>query len=296
MDASQLIERIVAAYETMSAQLQMAARYVLDHPRDVALLSMREQARQAGVQPATMTRFAKHLGLQGYEEVREIHAEAVRGGDLGFAGKAGVQVVSQKFKGEKALAAEMLRSISHQIERLASEDGLHRLVAVAELLASARRIYSLGLRSSHSVAWHLHYVLSLMSERSINLDGIAGTGSDPLRNATEQDVLLVASVFPYTRHTVELAEYASERGIPVVAITDSEVAPLAQIAEQVIFVPTDSPSFFHAMSPAFAVAEVLSALVAGRAGDDALAALRHADQHMSVLNTHLKPRSAKKPS
>jgi DNA-binding MurR/RpiR family transcriptional regulator len=296
MDASPLTERIVAAYETMSAQLQTAARYVLDHPRDVALLSMREQARQAGVQPATMTRFAKHLGLSGYEEVREIHAEAVRGGDLGFASKAGVQVISQKLKGEKALAAEMLRSLGHQIERLASEDGLDRLTAAAELLASARRIYCLGLRSSHSVAWHLHYVLSLMSERSINLDGIAGTGADPLRNATERDVLLVASVFPYTRLTIELAEYASERGIPVVAITDSEVAPLAQIAQRVVFVPTDSPSFFHAMSPAFAVAEVLSALVAGRAGEDALAALSHADQHMSVLNTHLKPRSAKKSS
>ena len=82
----------------------------------------------------------------------------------------------------------------------------------------------------------------------------------------------------------------------MVANTDTEVAPLAQVAEQVVFVPTDSPSFFHAMSPAFAVAEVLSALVAGRAGDDALAALRHADQPLSALNTHLKPRSAKKSS
>jgi hypothetical protein len=50
------------------------------------------------------------------------------------------------------------------------------------------------------------------------------------------------------------------------------------------------------MSPAFAVAEVLGAIIAGRGGDDALATLKHTDQHLAALNTHLKPRSSKKSS
>jgi DNA-binding MurR/RpiR family transcriptional regulator len=296
MDHGPLTEQIVKAFDNMSAQLQAGARYVLDRPRDVALLSMREQARQAGVQPATMTRLAKHLGMDGYDEVRELYAAAVRGGDLGFAGKAGAQVVSQKLKGDKALVADMLMSISKQVERLATPDSLDRLVAAAKTLASARRIYCLGLRSSHCVGWHLHYVLSLVGDRSIHIDGIAATGADAMARATTRDVLLVASVLPYTRLTVELAEYAVEQGISVVAITDSEVAPLAQIAQHVVIVPTDSPSFFHAMSPAFAVAEVLGAVIAGRGGDDALATLRHTDEHLAALNTYLKPRGSKKSS
>jgi DNA-binding MurR/RpiR family transcriptional regulator len=296
MDHGPLTEQIIQAFDTMSGQLQTGARYVLERPRDVALLSMREQARQAGVQPATMTRLAKHLGMDGYDEVRELYAAAVRDGDLGFAGKAGVQVVSQKLKGDKALAADMLKSIGAQIDRLASPEGLDRLLSAARALASARRIYCLGLRSSHSVAWHLHYVLTLVGERSIHLDGIAATGTDALARATSRDVLLVASVLPYTRLTVELAEYAVERGIAVVAVTDSAVAPLAQIAQHTIVVPTDSPSFFHAMSPAFAVAEVLGAIIAGRGGDDALATLKHTDEHLAALNTHLKLRGGKKSS
>jgi DNA-binding MurR/RpiR family transcriptional regulator len=282
MDHGPLTEQIIQAFDTMSGQLQTGARYVLERPRDVALLSMREQARQAGVQPATMTRLAKHLGMDGYDEVRELYAAAVRDGDLGFAGKAGVQLVSQKLKGDKALAADMLKSIGAQIDRLTTPEGLERLVSAARALASARRIYCLGLRSSHSVAWHLHYVLTLVGERSIHLDGIAATGTDGLARAASRDVLLVASVLPYTRLTVELAEYAVERGMAVVAITDSEVAPLAQIAQHVVIVPTDSPSFFHAMSPAFAVAEVLGAIIAGRGGDDALATLKHTDEHLAA--------------
>jgi DNA-binding MurR/RpiR family transcriptional regulator len=199
-------------------------------------------------------------------------------------------------KGDKALAADMLKSIAKQIERLAAPANLERIVTAARALASARRIYCLGLRSSHSVAWHLHYVLTLVSDRSIHIDGIGATGADALARATSRDVLLVASVLPYTRLTIELAEYAVEQGIAVVAITDSEVAPLAQIAQNIVIVPTESPSFFHAMSPAFAVAEVLSAVIAGRGGDDALASLRHSDGYLAALNTHLKPRGSKKSS
>src|ERR1700733_14892202 len=216
MDHGPLTEQIVKAFDAMSVQLQAGARYVLDRPRDVALLSMREQARRAGVQPATMTRLAKRLGMDGYDDVRELYAAAVREGDLGFAGKAGVQVVSQKLKGDKALAADMLKSIGKQIDLLAPPASLDRLVAAARTLASARRIFCLGLRSSHSVAWHLHYVLTLVGDRSVHIDGIAATGADALARATSRDVLLVASVMPYTRLTIELAEYAVEQGINVV--------------------------------------------------------------------------------
>jgi DNA-binding MurR/RpiR family transcriptional regulator len=291
MDRGPLTERIIETFDEMPAQLRAGARYVLDRPRDVALLSMREQARQAGVPPATMTRLAKRLGMDGYDEVRELYAAAVRDGDLGFASKAGVQVLSQKLKGDKALAADILTSISHQIQQLATPAGLERIVDAAKALASARRIYCLGLRSSHSITWHLHYVLTLVGDRSVYIDGIGATGSDALARATSKDVLLVAGISPYPRLTVELAEYAVVKGIAVVAITDSEVSPLAQIAQHTVIVSTESASFFHAMSPAFAVAEVLGAIIAGRSGDAALASLRHMEGHLAALNTHLKSRN-----
>lgn len=294
MEQGPLNDRIVAAFDSLPAQLRTAARYVLDRPREVALLSMREQARQAGVQPATMTRLAKHLGLEGYDVVRALYADAVRSGDLGFAGKADIQVASQKLKGDRALAAEMVELLGQQIGRLAEPAALDRLTAAATCLADARRIYCLGLRSSHVVAWHLHYVLSLLGERTVLLDGFAGVGSDPIRAATPDDVLFAASIQPYTRATVEVAAYAAARGVPVVAITDSEVSPLAQTARHTLLVAIDSPSFFHAITPAFVVADILAALIAGRDDESAPAALRRTEEQLSAFNVHLQPRSGRK--
>jgi DNA-binding MurR/RpiR family transcriptional regulator len=293
MSQGPLTNQIVETFDEMSAQLQAAARYVLDRPRDVALLSMREQAREAGVQPATMTRLAQRLGLEGYDAVRELYAEAIRNGDLGFAGKAGVQAAHQKLKGERALAAEMIKSLGSQIASIAESGSLDSVVAASELLASARRVYCLGLRSSHSIAWHVHYVLSLLGDRTVLLDAIAGVGADPIRAATAKDVLLVASVLPYTRATVELTRYVASRGVPIVAITDSEVSPIAQVARHAILVTTESPSFFHTMTPAFVIAEILAALVAGR-GEDATAALRRTEDQLAAFNVHVRPRTEKR--
>lgn len=290
MQTGPLADQIVQAFDTMSEQLQAAARYVLNQPRDVALLSMRDQAKQAGVLPATMTRLAKHLGLAGYEDIRQLYADAMRNDVTGFAGRVGAQAKSQKLKGEHALATDMLGGIAAQVRQLSQAAALDTLVEAAQRLGAARRIYCLGLRSSHSPAWHLHYILSLAGKHSVMLDAVGGIGADILGSATADDVMIAVSVMPYTRQTIEIADYAGEAGVPLIALTDSPVAPLAQRAACTVVVPTESPSFLHTMSPAFVVAEVLGALVAGQAGDTASAALAGVDRQSAALNIHLKTR------
>ena len=142
-------------------------------------------------------------------------------------------------------------------------------------------------RASHPVAWHLYYILSLSGGKSVLLDGIAGTGADPIAQAEKQDALLVVSIMPYTRASIDVAEYARSQNVPVIAVTDSEVSPLALMADASILVQTESPSFFHSLVPAFAVAEVLGALIAGHGGEHTLAALKRSDAWLNAVQAHL---------
>ena len=296
MTGGPLTASIVEAFEVLPPQLKTAARYMLDKPDDVALLSMREQARRAGVPAATMTRLAKRLGLEGYDEVRALYAGAVRAGTLGFAGKASVQVEAQSLHGERALAADMALSLSRQIARLAEPASLDRLADAASRLHAARRVYCLGLRSCHAAAWHFHYTLSLLGDKTVMLDDAGGTGLDAIRDAGPDDVVLVASVEPYARATIEAARYAAATGVPLVAITDSEVSPLASLAANTILVATESPSFFHTMTPLLAVAEILAALVAGASGRTALDALERTEAQLSAFGVHLPRRIPREPT
>ncbi|MDM7955773.1 MurR/RpiR family transcriptional regulator [Blastomonas sp.] len=294
MKDAPLSQRLIGAYDDLSPQMKLAARFILDRPRDVALLSMREQARLAGVRPATMTRLAQQLDLEGYDAIRALYADAVRDGAFDFARQADRKLGDQKMKGDQGLAAEMAVVLASQVAHLAQPDGREAIAAAAECVASGRRIYCLGMRSSFAAAWHFHYVLSLVREGVILLDGMAGTGIDSLRNAASDDVLLAVSISPYTRATVEAVDYASSRGVRVIAITDSAVSPIADAAEHCIHISTESPSFFHAMAPAFAAAEILASVVAGRGGTNALATLEQAEAQLNTLEVHFDPRKRRK--
>ncbi|WP_230530017.1 MurR/RpiR family transcriptional regulator [Microvirga roseola] len=296
MDSAPLAAKIAETFAGLPAQLQAAARFILERPGDVALLSMRDQARQAGVQPATMTRLAQRLGFDGYDAIRELYAQAIRENRLGFLGKASAQVATQKARGEQALAAEIAATLQAQIGRLGEPAQLERLVSAAALLDAAERIYCLGLRSSHPVAWQMSYVISLLGRKAVLLDTAAGIGTDPIRNATPHDVLFAVSIAPYTRATVEAVQYAKSRNVPVVTVTDSAASPLAQAAQSAILVSTDSPSFFHSMTPAFMVGEILAALVAGRGGEASLNALRRTEDQLTAFNIHWSPKDGRRTS
>ncbi|TPI51982.1 MULTISPECIES: MurR/RpiR family transcriptional regulator [unclassified Mesorhizobium] len=279
--------RLLESFETMPRQLRAAAQWVLDNPRDVALLSMRVQAQRAGVTPASMTRLAQRMGFDGYDSLRDLYAEQLRRGEKEFLGKAEALMARRKRGGDGALAFELAETLERHMAKLCDPATLEAVTRAASVLAGAKRIYALGYRSSYPVACHFAYVYGLAGGAVRLLDGVGGTGPDPLWESGAGDVLLAISVKPYTRAAVELVDYARSRGLEIVAITDSVVSPLVNRAGAVIIVPTESPSFFHTMAPAFAIAETLAAILAAAAGDRALAAMRDVERQFDTLSTHI---------
>lgn len=285
--------RLRAGYERLSPQLREAARWVIDHPDDVALLSTREQAKRAGVTAATLTRLAQRLGLSGYDNVRKLHADAVRRRPDSYRGRAEELLMRRDREGDAALAQDIFASISQHLQNLSAPASIEQLAAAAGIIAKAERVFCLGLRSAFSVAYIFHYVRSLFGSNSVLVDGSGAIGIDVLRSIKQGDVLLAVSVRRYVRHTLDAVKYAKSRGASIVAITDSELSPLSTLADETIVVQTDSPSFFHTMAPAFAAVECLAALVAARHGPTALATLEASEDQLAAFGTYTMPKKGR---
>jgi DNA-binding MurR/RpiR family transcriptional regulator len=291
-----LSQKLRLLFDTLPPQLQAAAKYILEKPHDVAILSMREQARRAGVPAVTMTRLAQRLELEGYNDVRELYADAIRGGEgLGFAERAGSQLVGRRKKGDTAAAVAVIEAAQAQLTQLLDPTGIAQLVTAAQLIQKSRSCYCLGLRACYAPVWHFHYLLSLLGKSTIMLDSAAGVGFDRMREATSKDVLVVASVQPYTRASVNVARGFAAQAIPIVAITDTLVSPLAKLAQSVVLIETESPHFFHGMTSAFLAGEVLAALVAAKDPEGAVASLQQTEQNLIALDLHVPLAQQKKP-
>jgi len=266
-------------------QLRRAARWVLENPREVALLSMRAQARAAGVLPATMTRLAQALGLEGFEALRAAHAASLRRAAPALAAPA-----QGRRTGDGAeMAAAMLAEGAAHLAGLADPPTLAALETAAGRIATARRVFCLGQRSSFPIAWHLAYALGLIGAPAVLLDGAGGTGLDALHGARTRDVVLAVGVRPYTRAVVAATDRARARGATVIALTDHALSPLTRADETALIVPTAGPGVLHAMTPAFAAAETLVALVARAGGAATLARLHGLEAQLAALNTWTDP-------
>ncbi|ULJ74296.1 MurR/RpiR family transcriptional regulator [Rhizobium gallicum] len=276
------------SYERFPPQMKVAARWLVDHPTEVALLSMREQARRARVPPATLTRLAKRLGFEGFDKLKEVFADSVRERPDSFGGSGEELLARREIAGDGLLICDTVNALQGHLSRFAQPSAIAALAAAADLIMEAKQIFCIGRRSSFPVAYLMHHVGSLLGSPTTLIDGMGGAADDALRSVGPEDALLAVTVNPYTRFTVQAAEFAVSRGAKLVALTDSELSPIAKISQIVIRVRTEIPSFIHTMTPALAAVECLMELVAARRGSCALQALAANKEHLVEFDTYVR--------
>ena len=274
-------------FESFPPKMKIAARWVADHPADVALLSMREQARRAGVPLPTFSRLAKRLGFDGFEALKSVHAGQMREQNGSFHESAENLLRRRRRQKDDDFISSHMATLGGHLAALASPAAISALKLVADEIAKAEKVFCLGLRSSFPPAFMFHYIRSLFGADSVLIDGAGGTGGDSLRTITPRDVLVAVSVAPYTQQTLGMIQFTVDRGVRVVAITDSTLSPIARLANLSVIVSTKTPSFFHTMTPALAAMECIAALVAHRRGEKGLAAIAESDKQLAAFDTYI---------
>lgn len=289
MERIDFVAKVKQVFDALPGQIRVAAGFVLDNPQDVALLSMREQARRAGVPPATMTRFAQHLGLAGYDEVRAIHADAMREKLEAYGGRAQTLVRRHREVGVAGVSAEMAAHLAGHLSDLGGPTRTTQLIGMAQEMIAARRIFCLGHRSSYPAVFQFNYLLSFFDDRSILLDAGSGNGHPAILTAGPQDALLVICYSPSARQVVETVAFARRQGVRILAVTDSETNPIGLMADRTVLVSSRSLSFFDTLTPAFATCEILVALVAGLHPGDVPAAVARTEEKLWELGVWWNP-------
>jgi DNA-binding MurR/RpiR family transcriptional regulator len=220
---------ISAAYPALSRQLQQIARFALERPNELALGTVATVAEAADVQPSALIRFANALHFAGFSEMQQLFRARL----LERSGSYRERIHRMRERGA-APAGEVLHQfvgdaveeLGHLEDNVAASD----LSAAAKLICAAQRVHVLAQRRAFPVACYLAYALGQLELRTHLLDGIGGMLGESLRNIAPQDVLIVASFHAYSPDVVEAAAAASERGVPVIAITDSALSPLKPAA------------------------------------------------------------------
>ncbi|KAI3592350.1 Transcriptional regulator, RpiR family [Cupriavidus sp. U2] len=283
-----LLEQLRTEFPNLSVQFQGGARYLLDHPRDIAIQSMRKVAANAGVQPATLVRLSQSLGFDGWQGLRELFVTAVReGGSQPYARRARKVVKdSDKASGPGKMLAEMIEVQHHNLDALLANNA-DTLPRAADLLAAAPIVHVAGFRSCFPIAFTFHYIYGLFRSSVRLIRGDAGTLEMELRALNARDAVLVAGFAPYSHESLRVAQAAREAGCKVIALTDSTVAPIALEADCTLLFAIDSPSFFPSITSGVTMVEALVEQLLARKGKGAIRALEQTEGQLHRTGAYL---------
>lgn len=290
--APSALARIEDRFDRLSNALQQAARWAARHPADVCFLSLREQARRASVVPPTMTRLARALGYRTFREFQDDFRNHVSWGSADFAARA--KRMQRRARGSRSDKDRLAQLQVGDVESLAALNSPERIRDAATLLLHAPSVAFLGFRSSHSVALHAHYLYSMLVGSALLLQDSYGTLLEHVAGLPANAALVAVGLAPYSRQTIDAVEQASRRDMSIVAITDSDLSPLARASvARLLFEPASS-SFFHSIVGAHALVERLMAEVATLGGRKVVARLRAREALLREAGAYLQrgnPRS-----
>ncbi len=264
-DFAGLKARIAERATDLPKRLTQIASFALEHPDEIAFGTVSSIAEQADVQPSTLVRFSQALGYQGFSEMQEIFRSRLRDRILNYDER-----IAQLR--EHAMASSKPTAVFHgfcdatekSIASLREKLDPNELDRAVETLAKADTIYLIGLRRSFPISSYMAYAFGKLGVRSVLIDAVGGLAAEQLAFAGERDAVLAISFAPYASETVTLSQLASDKGVPVVSITDSPFSPLAQIADLWIEVVEANFEGFRSMSATLALAMTITVAVAER--------------------------------
>jgi DNA-binding MurR/RpiR family transcriptional regulator len=282
---------ILDRFPSLSPTMQQAARFVVDHPNDVVIASMRTLAERAGAQPATFVRLAQQLGYSGWPELKSAFAD-----DLGLnSNRYGQRAKGLAERGhDPALVGEMFTAQHRNLDATQAQSAPSMRDA-AKVLKRAKVVHVAGFRASFPMAYSLHYGLRLFRNSVALIDGQAGALELQFRAIDKADAVVVISFAPYSREALQVLEAARDGGARVVAFTDSSASPLALGADVAILFSVDSPSFFPSVAAGVAATEALLEILVAEAGAHVVDAIERAEQQLFDSGAYLPPVAKRQP-
>lgn len=230
-DPSAVLVRIRGALPGLQPAEQRVAAAVLDDPAAASGLSVQALAAQASTSTATVLRFCRAVGTEGYPQLR-----------LALAGAAAAEAALEPGQPAGDINAtdsldQVIAKIVHNEARALAETGAQldrfALRTAVDAIAGARRIDVVGIGASGLVALDLQQKLhriGLMAfgwtDAHAALTAVALTGPS--------DVLVAISHSGTTTDVLEPVALAVGRGATTVGLTNFGGSPLAAAAGVVL--------------------------------------------------------------
>ena len=264
-EPADLIALVRQRRATLPPQQQAVADLLVERLDESPFFSVPTLAERAGVSEATVVRVAQRLGFSGFPELKMALLELVRARLVGHD-TVPTRTATDALSAVTRLEASNLDRMLRSLDRSAFE-------AAAAALSGATHVFTFGVGLSAHLAELAAYQLIEAGVRTSALSVRFTSPSEQLVVLRPDDALLVFSLPPYSRPTLDLLESATARGIATVVVTDRATAPASSLARHALAVPTHNVLFTNALAALLVLINGFGVEIARQRGGDGVRAL-----------------------
>jgi DNA-binding MurR/RpiR family transcriptional regulator len=257
-----VVDRIHDAMPRMTAAERQVARALLADLPGGALGTVSQLAAVATVSTATVIRFCRRIGVDGFADLHTLVREEISRAAASPAVRAHRSRPTAALDRDLLHRAELVRSVTATAPAAETE----RLIT---MLSEARTVATMGGSLSQIAARYLQLQLRHVRRQVLHLADPMQADVGSLIDLGKRDVVVIFDFRRYESRALRTAEAARSHGAAVALITDVWLSPVAKLADVVIPVDVEA-TFLDSLTAVIALVESLLPAVAERVGDRAI--------------------------
>lgn len=251
-------ELVARAGGSLTPTERRIAEEVVAEPTLLAFGTVSDLAERLGTSRPSIARFAAKLGLDSYAALQDVARRRVEDALTRPRDRIRRAPPGQPTELDKLAAA---------FESAVESAARGEVKAIAERVAAAEAVWIVSGETSQAGAHALRSGLSMIRPRVHLLDEQSVASS--LAGAGPNDLGIAIDFYRYRRSSVAACRALANLGVPIAAVTDSPLSPLAAIADVLCQLSVPAVGPFDSSIPAVIVAELIVAEVATITRDDA---------------------------
>ncbi len=260
-----LLQQIEHELPSMSKGHKLLAGYVLENYDKASYMTALKLGKAIGVSESTVVRFAYSLGFDGYPKFQKALKQLVQSKLTSLQRLKIAQNEMENSNVVETILKEDIANIKNTLEQM----DINVFNKAVESILSAEKIYIIGVRSCEALsAFLIHYLAYLLPDSLCVMPTHADTLEYIIR-INPRDCFIGISFPRYSTKTLDAMKFAKERGAKTIAITDTQMSPLAKEADYAIFAKSNITALADSLVAPLSVINALVAAISLHRQDEA---------------------------
>jgi DNA-binding MurR/RpiR family transcriptional regulator len=237
-------EQIRSRYNSLPKNQRKIADYFINNFDRIPFLNVQELSDSTGASVASIVRFAQRAGYKGFSDLREAVTDSLQKGMHNseiFPLLEKHKIVGDLLTEVANLDIKNINDTLNLIERKSFSYVINRI-------SSAERVLTGGLGISYLLAEILAYQLTQVGINSGVLMHAHTLFHEQVLFLNSKDLLVLFSFPPYSKETIDVAKFAEERRIDVIAITNKPASPITLYSKANLIVESRNMLFTNSFA------------------------------------------------